>query len=69
MVQWLRLHTSSPGGVCSSPVQGIKIAHASQNRPKKKKKKKSPNELFSTTTNYMVAQSVKNLPAIHEMQV
>ena len=67
MVQWLRLHTSSPGGVCSSPVQGIKIAHASQSRPKKKKK--SPNELFSTTTNYMVAQSVKNLPAIHEKQV
>ena len=67
MVQWLRLHTSSPGGVCSSPVQGIKIAHASENRPKNKKK--SPNELFSTTTTYTVAQSVKNLPVIHEMQV
>ena len=66
MVQWLRLHTSSTGGVCSIPVQGIKIAYASQSR---QKKKKSPNELFSITTAYMVAQLVKNLPAIHEIQV
>ena len=34
-----------------------------------KKKKKSPDELFSITTAYMVAQLVKNLPAIHEIQV
>ena len=40
MVQWLRLHASSAGGVHSIPGQGTEIPHAAQRSQKKKKRKK-----------------------------
>ena len=38
VAQWLRLHTSTTGGMGSIPGQGTKISHATQ--PKKKERKK-----------------------------
>ena len=39
MVQWLRLQTSTAGGMDSIPGQGIKIPHACAVQPQKKRKK------------------------------
>ena len=38
VVQWLRLHASTAGGVGSIPGQGTKILHTVQHGQKKKKK-------------------------------
>ena len=37
VVQWLRLHASTAGGVGSTPGQGTKILHTVQHGQKKKK--------------------------------
>ena len=39
MVQWLRLHASTAGGMGSIPGQGTKIPHALRHGQKKKKKR------------------------------
>ena len=44
VVQWLKLHTSSVGGMGSTPGWKTKIPHAVSTAKKKKKKKKGGSE-------------------------
>ena len=71
-VQWLRLHTSTPGGMGSIPGPGTKILHVAQ--PKINNNKYiyifnwQPSAVSSLGAS-LVVQTVKNPPIMQETQV
>ena len=66
-VQWLKLCTLNAVSMSSTPSQGTKILHALQHFLKKKKKiHRSP---LKYTWASLVAQILKNIPAMQETQV
>ena len=52
VVQWLRLHTSTAGGVGSIPGWGTKIPHAMGRSQKKKKKKEFTDKLLESISEF-----------------
>ena len=72
VVQWLRLHASSAGVTVSIPGQGTEVPHGIGHAPLPKKKKLKRHSVWIPGAFFwasLVAQMVKNLPAMQETWV